>query len=75
MRRVGFGAGNFLARQLAGGDRIEALDALCTFAVGDGFHFKRVQLAELCNLLERQGSIVDKPDGGRLGHQQLLGHA
>jgi ATP-dependent DNA ligase len=37
---------DLLARQLAGEDRIEALDALCRVAVGDGFDLERMQMAQ-----------------------------
>ena len=47
MVRIAFGAGDFVARQLAGGDRVEALDALRRFTIGDRLDFERVQLAEL----------------------------
>jgi hypothetical protein len=72
--RIAFGLGDFLARQLAGIDRVEALDALRRFAVRDRLHLKRVQLAELGDLVEGQRRVVDEPDGGRLGHQKRVCH-
>ena len=66
--------GDFLARQLAGRDRIIALDARRHFAVGDPFHFKRVQFAELRDLIEGQRGVFDQPDGGRLRHQRRVAH-
>jgi len=68
-RRVGFDGGDLLAGQLAGGDRVEALDALGGIAVGDGFDLERVQLAEFRDLVERQRGIVQQPHGGGFGHQ------
>ena len=61
---------DLLARQLPGQDRVEALDPLRGVAVGDRLHFKRVQLAEIGDLVERQRGIVQQPDGGRLRHQR-----
>ena len=74
MVRVGLGPGDLLARQLAGHDRVHALDALRGFAVGDRLHLERMQPAELRDLVEGQRGVVDQPDGGRLGHQQRIGH-
>ena len=68
------GCGDFLAGELAGRDRIIALDARRHFAVGDPFDFKRMQFAELCNLIEGQRGVLDKPDGGRLRHQWRVAH-
>ena len=67
-------AGDFVARQLAGDDRVHALDALRRFAVGNGLHLERMQRAELRDLVEGKRRVVDQPDGGRLGHQQRVGH-
>ena len=50
------------------------IDALRRFTVGNGLDFQRMQFAELGNLVERQSSIVDKPDGCRFRHEQLLSH-
>jgi hypothetical protein len=72
--RVGFGAGDLVAGELTGGDRVEPLDALCGFAVSDRLDLERVQLAELGDLVERQRRVIDQPDGGRLWHEQLLSH-
>ena len=68
------GGGDFLARELAGRDRIVALDAGGDLAVGDAFDLERVQFAELGDLIERQRSVLDQPDGGGLGHQRRFGH-
>src|SRR5690606_18849949 len=72
--RIGFSLGDFLAGKLPGGDRVETLDALRGFAIGDGLYFKRMKLAELRDLVEAQCGIVDKPDGCRLRHEKLLCH-
>ncbi len=56
--------------ELAGRDRVHALDALRGIAVGDGLHLERVQLAEVGDLVERQRGVLDEPDGGRLRHQR-----
>jgi hypothetical protein len=69
MIMVLLGQRDLLARQLAVGDRVHALDALRHVAVGDALHFQHVQAAELGDLLERQGSVLHQPDGGGLGHQ------
>lgn len=70
--RVLGGALKLLAGELAGGDRVEALDAGGNFAVRDAAHLERVQLAELGDLLERQRGVLDQPDRGGLGHQRGL---
>jgi hypothetical protein len=62
-----------LARQLAVGDRIGAADIARHLAVGDAAHLQRVQAAEVGDLLEGERGVVDQPDGGRLGHQDI-GH-
>ena len=72
--RIGFALGDFGARQLAGGDGIETLDALRGLPVGNGLHFKRMKLAKLGNLFEGKRGVIDEPHGGRFRHQQLLGH-
>ena len=51
---VCFRLGDFLACELAGQDRIEALDALRGVAVSDCLDLQRVQTAELRDLVERQ---------------------
>ena len=66
--------GDFLARELAGRDRIVALDAGRHFAVGDPFDLERVQFAELGDLIEGQRGVLDQPDGGRLRHQRRVAH-
>jgi hypothetical protein len=71
---VGLGARDLVAGELAGHDRVHALDALGRFAVGDGADLERVQLAELRDLVEGQGGVVDEPDGGRLRHQKRFRH-
>ena len=68
------GLGDLLAGELAGGDRVHALDAVGDVAVGDALHFEHVQAAELGDLLEGERGVVDQPDGGRLGHQRGAVH-
>src|SRR5215813_6281691 len=63
---VGLSLLDLFARQLAGQHRIETLDALRRIAVGDRLYLERMQVAELRDLIERQGSVLDEPDGGRL---------
>jgi hypothetical protein len=65
---------DLVAGQLAGLDRVQALDPLGGVAVGNGLHLKGVQLAELGHLVERQGGVLHQPDGGRLGHQWRFLH-
>ena len=67
------GGVNFLAGQLAIGDRIRAADIPGNLAVGDTLHFKRMEPAEIGDLLEGQRRVVDQPDSGRLRHQNV-GH-
>ena len=66
------GALELLAGELAGGDRVEALDAGRHFAIGNAAHLERVQLAELGDLLEGQRGVLDQPDRSGLGHQRGL---
>jgi hypothetical protein len=63
---------DLVAGELAGGDGVHALDAVSHVAIGDALHLEHVQTAELRDLLEGQGGILDQPDGGRLGHQWLV---
>ncbi len=72
---VGFGALDLVAGELAGEDRVEPLDALRRVTVGDRLYFERVQLAEIGDLIERQGRVLDQPDGGGFRHQRLVRHA
>lgn len=65
---------DFLAAELAGRDRVHALDALGGVAVGDGADFQRVHLAEIGDLIERQGGIIDEPHGGCFRHQRGVAH-
>ena len=62
-----------LAAELAVADRVGAADVAGDLAVGDAGDLKRVQAAEIGHLLERQRAVVDQPDGGGLGHQDV-GH-
>jgi hypothetical protein len=73
-RRIFFGCRDLFAGQLAGLQRVEALDALRSFAIGDGFHLEGMQRAELGDLIEGECGVVDQPDGGRFGHQKCFGH-
>jgi hypothetical protein len=74
MAAIFFAGGDFLAGQLARGDRIVALDAGRHFAVGDAFDFKGVQFAKFSDLIEGQRRIFDQPDRGRFGHQRRFAH-
>src|SRR5215208_2386261 len=71
---IGLGLLDLLAGELGGEDRIEALDALRSVAVGDRFHLQRVQVAELGDLVERQSGVLNEPDRGSLGHQRCNSH-
>jgi hypothetical protein len=54
---------------------ILALDPLRHVLVGDTFDLKRMQAAEIGDLLEGERGIIDKPDGCRFGHQgNIVGH-
>jgi hypothetical protein len=66
---IGLRLVELVARELVGGDRVEALDALRHFAVGDALHLERVKFAEVGDLIEGQRRIFDQPHGGRFGHQ------
>ena len=67
-------ARDLVAGELVRRDGILALDAGRHFAVGDALHLKRVQLAEIGDLVERQGRVLHEPDGGRLRHQRCVAH-
>ena len=62
---------DFLAAQLAVGNRIHALDAVGNITVGDAFDLQRMQATEFRDLLKRQGRILHKPNGCGLGHQRF----
>ena len=64
-------ARDLLARELAGRDRVHALDALRHVAVGDAFHLQHMQAAQLGDLLERERGVLDQPNGGGFRHQEL----
>ena len=72
--RVLLGAGDFLARKLSRGDRVQAADAVSHVAIGDALYFKHMEAAKIRNLLECQRGILDEPDGGRLWHQGFVAH-
>src|SRR5690606_29066924 len=65
---------DLVTRELAGADRIKALDALCGLTVGDRLHLEGMELAELGDLFEGECCIVHQPYGCRLRHEQLLSH-
>ena len=64
-------ARDLLARELAGRDRVHALDALRHVAVGDALHLQHVQAAQLGDLLEGQRGVLDQPHGGCFRHQEF----
>jgi hypothetical protein len=71
---VGFAARDLLARQLAGHDRVHALDALRRFAVGDGLHLKRVQRAELAIWSKDSAVLSTSQTAVALGMSKGIGH-
>jgi hypothetical protein len=72
--RVLFALLDLVAGELAGRNRVHALDALGGVAVGDGADLERVHFGEIGHLIEGQRGIVDQPHGGRLGHQGCIAH-
>ena len=74
MALVALGRGDLLAGELAGRNRIVALDAGRHLAVGDALDLERMQFAEFRNLVEGQGGVLDQPDGGRFRHQRRVAH-
>src|SRR6266481_4143465 len=72
--RIGDGFLDLLAAELTGEHGIEALDALRGVAVGDRLHLERVKLAEVGDLIEREGGVLDLPHGGCFRHQRRCGH-
>src|SRR5690606_3184449 len=67
--RVCLAALDLLARELAGGDRVHALDPGCNVAVSDAFDLEQMHPAELGDLLEGKRRVLDEPHRGRFGHQ------
>ncbi len=65
---------DLVAGELAGRDRVHALDALGGVAIGDGADLERVHLGEIGHLIESQGGIVNQPHGSRLWHQRCIAH-
>ncbi len=65
---------NFLARELARGDRVHALDAMRHVAVGDALHLEHMQVTELGDLVECERRIFNEPHGGGFGHQRCARH-
>jgi len=51
------------------GDRVEPLHLDGDLAIGDRLHLERVQTAEIGDLVEGQGGVLDQPHGGRFRHQ------
>lgn len=74
MVRVAFSAGDLVSGKLSGRDRVEALDALRRFTVGDCLDFERMQFAERGDLIERQRGVVYQPYSRSFWHEQLLSH-
>src|SRR6202022_3031370 len=62
------------AGELAGRNRVHALDALGGVAVGDGADLERVHFGEIRHLIEGQRGIVNQPHGSRLWHQRCIAH-
>ena len=52
-------------------DGIDAADVAGDVAVGDAADFQRMQTAEVGDLLEAEGGVVDQPDRSGLGHQNV----
>ncbi len=71
--RCRLGLGQFLAGQLTIGDRVGAADIARHFTIGNALDFEQVQATEIGDLVESERGVVNEPDGGRLGHQNV-GH-
>src|ERR1700691_5324030 len=65
---------DLVAGELAGRNRVHALDALGGVTVGDGADLERVHFGEIRHLIEGQGGIIDQPHGSRLWHQRCVAH-
>jgi len=70
---VVLGLVQLFAGQLAVDDGVGAANVARHVAVGDAAHLKRVQAAEVGDLLKRERGVVHQPDRGGLGHQDV-GH-
>ena len=73
VRLVLLACGNLLTGQLARGHRVGATHVLGDLAVGDAFDFERMEFAELGDLFEGEGGVVDQPDSRGFRHEDL-GH-
>ncbi len=74
LQLVGFIAlalADFFARQHAARNRVNAAHVLGHVAIGDAFDFQIVEAAKICDLRKGEAGIVEQPDGGRLGHQNI----
>jgi hypothetical protein len=70
--RVLLDAPDLVAGQHAGPHRIKPADSRRHLAVGDALYLKRVQAAELGDLVEGQARVLDQPDGRGLRHQRSI---
>ena len=66
---VGLAALDLLGGGLAVGDRVEPLHLDRDLAVGDRLHLELMQAAEIGDLLEGEGGVLDEPHGGGFRHQ------
>ena len=73
MVRVLFARLDFFARENAAGDRVDAAHVLGHIAVGNALHLEMMQAAEFRDLREGQRGVVEQPDRGGAGHQNV-GH-
>ena len=71
---VSLRAGDLLARELAGGYRIRAANAVRDIAVGNALHLQNMQAAKVRDLLEGERGVLDEPNGCGFRHQRSVGH-
>src|SRR5262249_56240885 len=65
------GGGGVVEGGLGGGGGVDGVDALRHVAVGDALNLEHVQTAQLGNLLESKGGVLDQPHGGGFRHQEF----
>jgi hypothetical protein len=68
--RVFLAALDLVDRELAVGDRIEALHLHRHLAIGDGLDFERMKATKLADLVEGERGVLDQPDGRGFGHKR-----
>src|SRR5262249_61037758 len=72
--RIGNAPLDLFAAELTREYRVQSLDPLRRIAIGNCLYFERMQIAEVGDLIERQGGVFKQPHGGRFRHQRNCNH-